>query len=354
MISLPLATPSLGSQFFVTLRRLLLLFFQNPQESGLRVLNREMTQLLRKMSARVLQATVRSHNQWPVRIQSFYGLGDAVVMQASAESVFENVAPLEGDHSSIIRPRGPADENYKAFVDSLLTPAGHRNFWDIERYTTLIEVWPTPPTKQKVFTQKLTKLITYDNVARIAKSVTFSSRNICERSFVLDYLTHNIDGWVAAPDNAPSQPNEWSEKEKARYHETGRDFTFRFDPECKKQEPYSVEVTVYGGFNEGGRSVDFNLGGEFYCREYCLTLDLTKYLDARWWVEEPKLTIRSFDEKEKEYSSAVTVETARRLEGQWIWEITDIQNKVGVPKNRWNVVVHVSWNLRAPVSLENP
>lgn len=335
-----IATPNLGAVYLNFLRRVF--FRNNPQEYSLRVLNEEMSEVLRGITSKILAATRRTSNQWPVRIQCICGSNDRIVPSASAKAVFENVYTVNANHKSIIRPKNSEDPLYKSFKEALLEPEGHKNFWEIKLYETTIRVQPksiTPDSPDSAL----------DNIADVTKSVVFSNKNRCDRSFVLDYLNHNVKGTVDAPLGSTSHPNSWSVKEKARYTETRRDFTFRFNPEGTK--PYKLEVKVCDGYNKNDRSVSFNLGNEFYCKAYRFTLDLRKYIEAGWELKKtPQMSILMNDNKEEKQVSEQTVKpNSTHEDGCWTWEIQDIHNMGQLFKEEWtSITVHLSWDICEP------
>jgi hypothetical protein len=158
-----------------------------------------------------------------------------------------------------------------------------------------------------------------------------------------------LGGLVEVTDRDMSHPNRWSGKEKARYWETGRDFIFRFIPECGtgKQEKYELKTTVYGAFDKGNRSIDFNLGNEFYCENYHLKLDLTKYVEAEWPLRKPpELRLKFFDSKEEFLSDKIVDPTFSGQGRTWEWRIRDIQNAGFMHQNEWSIImVHLEWDV---------
>jgi pimeloyl-ACP methyl ester carboxylesterase len=344
-----IATPNLGSVFLRGLRNIL--FRKHPHEYALRVLNEEMSQVLRGISSKILAATKRGPDQWPVRIQCLWGNTDGIVSRASAVAVFDNANchTVNADHMSIIKPKNRDDTVYKAFVNALLEPAGHRNFWEIEFLETKIEVRPRPATPHTFSAGKYKDKykVESDNFATVTKSVKFSRTNRCDRSFVLDYLTHNPKGGVDEP-YPLSFENDWSTKEQARYYETGRDYTYRFDPGPSTQ---NFKVDVYGGFDEGNRNINFNLGNEFYCKAFRFTLNLNKYDESGWKVnQEPTLYILGGDRKEKgEVLFSKHVEPARKDRCCWTWEMTDVHNEGDFVNGGWTtIMIHLSWDVCKP------
>lgn len=302
------------------------------------------------IEACITRAKERAPDQFPVRVQCFAASEDNIVHRFSAWGIFDGEDVLQGDHSSVLKPKSALDERCSRLLQVLDEPPGHPNFWEIEKYETTLIVKPRPADPPFIgrygARDERQREVRTDNVAQVIKKVTFSRKNICTDSFVLDYMTHNVNGYVRGtpwfPQGDVKGTNEWSVKEQSRWNETGRDYTFRFTPERHRE--YALTADVYGGFEAGNRSVDFDLGDQFFCAVYCFTLDLVAYRDAGWGITEPVLALH-MDDRKTTKGRIITCTKGSAEEGVYIWEIPNIHNL--------GVKVSVKWDVTPPLPAQH-
>lgn len=273
------ATPNFGSDLLNLMRRLLSPLLSNPQEEVLRSFSREVLHLHRAVRERIVDARSRCDNEYPLPIYCFWGDSDAIVPELTARGHLPHGEPLEGDHFSINKPGGPEANCYKAFVESLTHPHGHRHIWEVESFRYSARVRPLPSgtivvarhgTKQR--------LVTTDNSASVLRQVRFSRNNRCDDPFPLRYGTRN-DGWIDpnVPDHSITSPD------KVRiYDDSGTEITTEIAPGPNRVS--SLRMQVYKGFDAGHRDYHMHLGRRSYYRRLDFEVDLTEYLSSGWRV----------------------------------------------------------------------
>ncbi|PPK65644.1 tetratricopeptide repeat protein [Actinokineospora auranticolor] len=96
------ACPNNGSQFMLTIRKLLL--FRNSQERALRPYADAIAETQRTVVHAVINATRVGDSECPIPFTACAGETDNVVSPASARAVFPHTERVEGDHRTIIQP----------------------------------------------------------------------------------------------------------------------------------------------------------------------------------------------------------------------------------------------------------
>jgi pimeloyl-ACP methyl ester carboxylesterase len=329
-----ISTPNLGSTLFSGLRKLL--FWANPQEHSLRVLNEEISGVVRTVTERVENAAVNDDNHRQIPIKCFWGDQDRVVLAASAKAQFENVAALEGDHFSVIVPQGQADHNYQKILASILSAAGHKYIHEIDLYSTEIKIRPLEkPTKFNFDLLNRTRSVVTNNVATIKRTIRFAPSNRCKHSYALRYATRN-DGFVKM---RTSHKNEADPTEASRYEDNGIEATFRFYP--RHSETFVLELEIYKGFEEGHCDFHMHLPGQAHYKEIVVTLDVSDYLSAGWrMASEPELSFHREDmghsdlcrNRANSGESRLPIQTGR---GAWSWKMLNMRR--GVIDIRWHI-----------------
>ena len=346
-----LAPPNLGSEKLGLLRRIVSFFFPNPQEENLRVFAPEVSSTQKHLFESVVDAPRRTRRESPVPFICFYGKDDDIVLEQSARGVFDNLQELPGDHSSIIRPTRDDDPCFTQFVDYMLEPAGHRNFFEVAEWGVSVKVEPRDPTVPVVAAYGETRRDVFtDNYARLTRWVKFSRRNRCDTSFELSYKTLG-GGWVAF---RTSHPNEIGPQVERDYDYDGNNACFKFTPRVADDggpapdagEEYRLDVDIYKGFDEGRRDLHFHLA-DYDCvyHRIFFRLDLTAYLSAGYEVtDEPKLYLHDGPNKcgackERELGEDRPPKT-REARGVWEWEIDGAREGVirdGIVDVKWDV-----------------
>lgn len=329
-----ICTPNLGSTLFSGLRRLL--FWINPQEHSLRVLNEEISRVHRAVLERIENATVNDNTHRQIPIKCFWGDQDRVVLPASAKGQFENVTALSGDHFSVLRPANAADQNFLRILEALLSPSGHKSVHDVDAYDTRIQVRPVLAGSEYDFpTLKRVRHVVTDNVASIRRSIRFAGSNRCKSTFVLRYATRN-DGFITMK---TSHANLADPAEVGRYEDNGIEATFRFEP--KREETFVLELEVYKGFDENHRDFHMHIPKQAHFRQITVTLDVSPYLATGWIVSrQPELFLHAEDHGHSDLCRNRT--SPGRAEnvtgtalGCWSWKIEDVSQ--GVIDLRWDV-----------------
>jgi pimeloyl-ACP methyl ester carboxylesterase len=278
-----IATPNLGSTALSGVRKAFSLLLPNSQEYMLRVLNNDITALMREMQKRVVGADESSATECPVAIQALWGEMDEIVPEASARGAFTSGFPIPGSHGTVLQPKDRLDRRYVAVRDALLKPIGHRNVFEIGSYDVSIAPRPVPPPgviELKKLLQPRT--IRTDNVARVDQTVTFTEQNRCDEMFTLTYGTLNQNGYV---DATASRDNEASPQQMSDYELNGLRYFFCFRPKPQEEPPtrYTLSTDIYDGFSVGNRNWHVHLKKQSEKRHYWrvrFTLDLRGYLDA--------------------------------------------------------------------------
>ena len=332
------ATPNLGSTLLSPVRNVLFRVFENPQEQALRVLNPEIRDIQSVITERVCNADKRDRFSWPIPVRCFWGDQDRIVPEASARGPFAEGAPLPGDHFSILKPQ--TREHFEAVAAALLEPVGHKNFFEVDLYETVIQVNPLPEDYEEEVrfgTESPKKrVIRCDNRAELLRSATFSRHNRCDDLFEIRYRTRN-DGFIRP---AISHPNEAPAPEIGRYNDYGTAFSFQFTPQ--PGETYKQLLEIYQGFDAGHRDVHLHLGRQTRYRRYRLRLDLSAYCAAGYQPAlPPKLYFFPRDMgtcdlcKNRKLEAPVPC-TRVDPAGIWEWELRDIRE--GVIDAAWDVV----------------
>jgi len=276
-----LATPSEGSTTGISLRRLVSLLFNNPQEVTLRVLNPDVSDIRSVIRERVVAAVKDSEYELRIPIHAFCGLQDDIVVEASARGVFDSVRSVAGTHFSILKPENVGDPRYSEFVELLFEPGGHSHRFEISEYETELRVEPRVPQEIRTRSETNPRTVTFDNYASLKRTVAFAASNRCRHNFVIQYGTRG-NGYVVGH---ASHPNCASPADIGRADDTGTFFRFEFVPEYGEQ--YCLNLDVYNGYSTGSRDVHFHLGDHSYYRKIRYLLDLSPYLDAGWSVRQP-------------------------------------------------------------------
>lgn len=149
-------------------------------------------------------------------------------------------------------------------------------------------------------------------------------------------------GHAIRPSCTPDR-NEAPAKDRSRFEDTGKEFSFQFTPEAGKR--FRLHVEVWGGFGEGNRDLHFHLGQRSRYRRYTLKLDLSRYLAAGCRLEPPPaLYFHPQDPgncdlcSQRQLAEAVAPARDGAETGVWEWEL----------RNRLEGVVDVRWSLGAP------
>ncbi|MSV35630.1 MAG: alpha/beta fold hydrolase [Bryobacterales bacterium] len=275
-----IATPNLGSTYASSFRRAVSKIFPNPQERTLRALDPEISDLRREIERRIVDAKEATATECPIRTTCFWGLGDRIVLEASAKGLFEVCKPLEGDHFQVLDPK---PEDYQLLAETILEPSGHRNVFELDRFEMQVTVEPKiPPLEIECQHGKIKRTVTTDNVARLVRLATFSRQNRCTEPFVLSYATRT-NGFVEFSCNPPD--NEAPGSELRHWEDHGAEATFHFTP--KPGKTYSLLATVYKGYDAGERNVHFHMKRNRSYRHIHVRLDLRAYLKAGWVITQP-------------------------------------------------------------------
>lgn len=329
-----ISTPNLGSTVFSGLRKLL--FWANSQEHCLRVLNEEISGVVRTVTERIESSNVNDGAHRQIPIKCFWGDQDRVVPEASAKAQFENVTALAGDHFTVITPAGPSDRNFRLIMASLVSPSGHKFIHEIESYTTEIKVTPLDGIKEFDFhLVNRTRQVSTDNIATLRRAIKFASSNRCKSTYALRYATRN-DGYVRM---RTSHANLADPVEASRYEDNGIEATFRFSP--KYLETFVLELEVYRGFDQGHRDFHMHLPGQAHYREINVALDLSDYLSSGWQLTEPpQMFFHREDQGHSDLCRNRTKSGEPRMavdlgSGRWAWKLRNIRH--GVIDIRWDV-----------------
>jgi pimeloyl-ACP methyl ester carboxylesterase len=327
-----IATPNLGSGLMSGLRRFMSHFFCNPQERALRIFDPEISDIRAVISERVVGATARGPEKWPIPVTCFWGKSDSVVLEASARGAFdsENAVPLNGDHFTVLRPSGRDDDNYRYVADALLEPAGHRHVYEIELFDLAVKVEPLGGVRRvPVEYGGRRRIVETDNVARVLRSVTFARKNRCGRLHQLRYRTRN-DGYIRP---TMSAENEASPAEIDRYTDRGTETIFKFTPKPGKR--FELNLDVYRGFDEGHRDIHLHLGTESHYQRIRVRLDLSAYLAAGWTIKDPpRVHLHARDPKDHDlcvhraFAAEVPCAKAGDADGVFEWELHGIADGV--------------------------
>lgn len=114
------ACPNNGSGVFLFLRQWLC-FWRHPQERALRPLkSRALLESQKTVLHRVVAARELSDTECPVPVSAYGGQTDNVVPSFTAVTPFSSGGIIEGDHSSIVRPKDRNAESYLVLRGHLL------------------------------------------------------------------------------------------------------------------------------------------------------------------------------------------------------------------------------------------
>jgi len=335
-----IATPHQGSTILSLPRKVLYTFIGNPQELALRVHNPELADVLSDVDERIESIEPGDPRGWPVAVHCFNGQEDRVVLEASARGPFEHLTSVRGDHSTILQPNDPTDPRYDHLVDALLEPDGHKNVWEVDAFEQHVKVEPLEGRQQDVVARYggHERVVHTDNVARVSRTVTFSRKNRCSRPFTLRYATRN-DGFVDPL--MIGGENEALANETRAWEDTGTETVFKFTPKAGKT--FTLDLTVYKGFDLGHRDVHFHLGmWRARYRTVRFSLDLSAYAGVASWPLEPKF--RFYEEETRHddlcRSRAGSVEAmppkTTEPKGIWTWELHDL--RCGIYDVSWDRV----------------
>lgn len=114
------ACPNDGSEFALSLRRVVQSWLRSPQERDLAPLTIAVTEARSTVLNRIVHAQGRSAHEYPIAIHVYAGDADNIVKPQSAHSVFPQAGTLPGDHGSIIRPDGPRHRSFTTLRRHLL------------------------------------------------------------------------------------------------------------------------------------------------------------------------------------------------------------------------------------------
>jgi pimeloyl-ACP methyl ester carboxylesterase len=333
-----IATPHQGSTILSRSRKILYTFIGNPQELALRVHDPEIADTLSDVDERIESIECGDTRGWPVAIRCFNGQEDRVVPEASARGPFEHLTSVQGDHSTILQPKDQTDPRYDYLVDSLLEPDGHRNVSEVDLFEQYIKVEPLEGPRQHVIARYAghERRVHTDNVARVKRTVTFSRKNRCSRAFSLRYGTRN--GGFVDPLTIGGE-NEALSNETRVWEDTGTETLFKFTPKAGKT--FTLDATVYKGFDVGCRDVHVHLGmWQARYKTVRCSLDLTAYAGTAWWPLQPNLRFYEGETKHDDLCRnrtrlAETVPPLRtESNGIWTWELHDL--RCGVYDVSWD------------------
>jgi len=275
------ATPNFGSEMLGSIRSLLSPLVRNPQDDVLRSFGQEVKALHHAMRESVIDARTRGDYKYPLPVYCFWGDADAIVSEASARGHFHHGEPLRGDHSSLKEPTDREHNSYKAFVQALIHPQGHKHIWEIDSFSFNVRVKPL--RAGTIVTAKhggKARAVETDNVAEVVREVRFGRNNRCEDPFPLRYGTRN-GGWIAR--NQPEYSVTGSEKRRL-YDDNGTDVIEEIAPAPNRKS--SLQMTVYKGFDEGHRDYHMHLDRRAYFRKLHFEVDLSHYRAAGWHIKE--------------------------------------------------------------------
>jgi pimeloyl-ACP methyl ester carboxylesterase len=333
------ATPNLGSDIFMGLRKVAFELDPNPQERTLRVLNDEISKMRRAIEIGIINATSITDNSCPIPFQAFWGESDPVVPAASARGDFIEAQGLPGNHGGIINPPNDNDQRYLALKAALLRPIGHPAFYEIDSIEVKLEVSPLHGEEQHYHAQYGTTArdVETDNRARRLLNIAFAKENRCVKQYQVQYRT-NPAGFVRFL--GIREPNEAAAEAESRYREAGTELMYCFTP--KNGETFWMDVEVYKGFDAGNRTWHDHVPSTIRCRTYRFTLDLSKYLEDGFTISrEPEfrwnpVDVRHDDEVADQRShELVAAAVPGSPPGVWVWELDDYRG--GLLDLAWDV-----------------
>jgi pimeloyl-ACP methyl ester carboxylesterase len=334
------ATPNFGSTTLSRVRKALSVFIDNPQERALRLFSDETKAIHQAIQSRVIQATRRTSEQYPIPFFCFWGETDAIVPEVSARGHFPAGAGLPGDHTTLHAPSTRDSAAYRQFTDLLRHPRGHSQVWEVERFAMTVAIAPAPAGSSIVAhhgTRQRT--VVYDNVANVRRSVTFSAGNRCTHPFVLKYGTRN-GGWVVPNLSGP----HITPPDKLRlYDDNGCDAHFEVAPSAGSTSTLRLEV--YKGFDQGHRDYHMHLGRSAYYRRVAFGVDLSAYQAAGWRITPPELFFHPSDPGDHALCAQrvhINPDPPVRVDpaGIWTWELEFVTEGV----------IDLVWDVAAPVA----
>lgn len=346
------ATPTLGSELFGTLRRILFTFVGNLQERELRVFNSQVGATRRFLDEHVSNAKERARNTAQIPIHVFYGQEDNVVDPESAMGSFSSCYAIPGDHSGLITPTDEQDRRYSAFADMLLEPIGHRHVFELEssEYALRLEPANAAAPIMAPLPDGKSRAVTTECVGHFRRRVRFAPGNRCEDLFEMRYATRD-DGYV---DARVIPPNQWSDLVRRDYEQRGTNFKYHFVPVQRSDDWYTMNLKLYRAFEPGNRSLHFHTtraGDTSWgrVRNLRFEMDWRALLDAGWTVaREPELFLLDIDRQHEECPKHGDEE----IEGALGELVNPVDEERG--KRRWALkelnrgIVNVQWDIEPP------
>ena len=335
-----IATPHQGSTILSLPRKVFYTFVGNPQEIALRVHDPETGDMLTDVDERIESIEPGDPRGWPIAVHCFNGQEDRVVPEISARGPFENFTSIQGDHSTVLQPKDPADPRYDHLVDALLEPDGHKNVWEIDLLEHHITVEPLEGARQEIVARygSHERIVHTDNVALVRRSVTFSRKNRCSRPYTLRYATRNsgfVDPLMLGGEN------EALANETRSWEDTGTETVFKFTPKAGKT--FSLNATVFKGFDAGQRDLHCHLGmWQARYKTIRVSLDLSAYGGTASWPFEPMFRFHEQETRHDDLcrSRAGFVDamppTKTEPKGIWTWELHDL--RCGIYDVSWEPV----------------
>jgi pimeloyl-ACP methyl ester carboxylesterase/cation transport regulator ChaC len=292
------ATPNFGSDLLKILRRLLTPIIPNPQEEALRGFSEQAMHIHQTVRERIIDARSRGDHNYPLPMYCFWGDSDDIVPQWSAKGYFPHGEPLKGNHSNLHKPGvfsvkhsereakksqhyGPGNDStgrYDAFVEALLHPHGHKHIWEVESYSYCARVSPHDSGSKIIAAHGGKKrVVETDNIAKVVRQIRFARNNRCPDPFELRYATSN-DGWID-----PQLPDHVTSAERVQiWNDGGTRIIVDVTP--NPNQPATLAMTVYKGFDAGHRDYHMHLGNRAYFRRLLFEVDLADYVRAGWRV----------------------------------------------------------------------
>jgi pimeloyl-ACP methyl ester carboxylesterase len=330
------ATPHFGSMTLESFRGFLGKLFSNKQEEFLRGFNTDIAALHERVVTRIMRATRREADRYPLPITAFWGMEDNIVPRTSAEGMFGTAFPLPGNHLQVHCPSEHSKEAYEALVSALEHPHGHSSIFEIDLFRYAARVVPLPPgTVRRVQLHERSKEIITDNEAFVTREVTFGVNNTCQDDFELKYRT-NESGYID-PLIIPSV--EMRPDHRSAWKSLGTVVNYGVAAGSRKK--YALNMKVLNGFSIGNRDFHQHFTNKCYFRRVRFELDLTAYIAQGWRVvDPPKLYYHPTDSDDHELCRSrdwCTPDPASgdQEAGKWMWELEFITN--GVLDLKWDV-----------------
>jgi hypothetical protein len=172
------------------------------------------------------------------------------------------------------RTADSADE----LADCIRIPKGHKNVYEVMLQRVELKIAPIDPAEAPA---EVRQRGWFENRADRAAKVVFSDGNNTSPTdlphYDLSFRTHGYMQMEAEP-----APNLWTEKERGEWLDNRRVFHYWFRPD--RNASYALDVTVYGGFNQGDRSSHTHVDATCYVQKSQYELDLRPYLNAGWQI----------------------------------------------------------------------